>query len=76
MRSNAISVYVTLDAGVHVQMFWSSSQSDAKLPVFSSQAREILVGSVYGNGKLFSHKTEDPISHVGNVRIDPPEDSH
>ncbi|GFU95588.1 hypothetical protein TNCV_3332551 [Trichonephila clavipes] len=37
-----ISIYVT-DAGVHMQMFRSSGQSDAKPTVFSSQESLILI---------------------------------
>ncbi|GFV13890.1 hypothetical protein TNCV_523691 [Trichonephila clavipes] len=41
MRAKAYCVYLSLrnlGIGVHVQMFRSSGQSDAKSPVFSSQA--------------------------------------
>ncbi|GFW19840.1 uncharacterized protein TNCV_3561431 [Trichonephila clavipes] len=37
------STFVTLGAGVHVQMFRTSGQSDAKPPVFSSQASLVLI---------------------------------
>ncbi|GFX03977.1 DUF4817 domain-containing protein [Trichonephila clavipes] len=38
-----ISVYVTLDPGVLVQMLWSSGQADEKSPVFNSQASLELI---------------------------------
>ncbi|GFV42572.1 hypothetical protein TNCV_3719051 [Trichonephila clavipes] len=38
-----ISVFVTGAVGVHVRMFRSSGQSDAKPPVISSQAGLVLI---------------------------------
>ncbi|GFV71721.1 hypothetical protein TNCV_3535091 [Trichonephila clavipes] len=38
-----ILMYVTLDSGVHEQMFQSSGQFDAKPPVLSSQASVVLI---------------------------------
>ncbi|GFU29749.1 hypothetical protein TNCV_4745741 [Trichonephila clavipes] len=41
--SCACPIYVTLGTGMHVQMFRSSDQSDAKPPAFSSQASLLLI---------------------------------
>ncbi|GFU70593.1 uncharacterized protein TNCV_2971531 [Trichonephila clavipes] len=46
MRTKVYCAYLslgTLGAGVHVQMFRSSGQSDAKPPVFSSQASLLCI---------------------------------
>ncbi|GFV05108.1 hypothetical protein TNCV_223221 [Trichonephila clavipes] len=43
MPTVPITVYVTLGPEVHEQMFRSGGQSDAKPPVFSSQASMVLV---------------------------------
>ncbi|GFT21672.1 hypothetical protein TNCV_617751 [Trichonephila clavipes] len=46
MRVKAYCVYLSLrdlGTGLPVQMFRSSGQSDAKLPVFSSQASLVLI---------------------------------
>ncbi|GFS61301.1 hypothetical protein TNCV_3105171 [Trichonephila clavipes] len=39
----SLSVYVTLGAGVHEQMFRSSGQSEENQMVFSSQANLVLI---------------------------------
>ncbi|GFV83391.1 hypothetical protein TNCV_3055381 [Trichonephila clavipes] len=43
MPNVPVSVYVTLGAGVHVQMFPSGGQSDAKPPVLSSQESLLFI---------------------------------
>ncbi|GFY34349.1 hypothetical protein TNCV_2506521 [Trichonephila clavipes] len=43
MTTVHISVNVTLGAGVYVQMFWSSGQSDLKPPALSSQSSLVLI---------------------------------
>ncbi|GFW89961.1 hypothetical protein TNCV_3741471 [Trichonephila clavipes] len=61
-----IPVFVTLGVEVHVQMFRSSGQFDAKPPVFNSQASSVLIYRLTEGMKssLLSPKFEPQICSV------------